>query len=433
MGVYNCDLTPWNGPAVLLVDLDAFFASVEQLDHPAWKGKPVIVGGSPEKHGVVSTASYEARRFGVHSAMPSSTAHRLCPQAIWTQGHFSRYKELSSKVMGILLDESPYLQQVSIDEAFLDVSPTNVNTEHPFLIAQRIQRRVSELGITCSIGVGTSKTIAKIASDMDKPRGLTVVYPGRESDFLSPLPIRTMSGVGARAEEILHLHGIQTLGQLACAPSNLLKEIWGKNSEMMRRRCLGLDATPVQDDEEIKSISNEMTFSHDLLSFEEISAAVDTMAAKVSRRLRKKNLAGHTLILKIKFSDRSVRSVQKRLNKQEDNEYIFIPLLHQMVDEIWKPGMKVRLVGVGVSGFTACESEQVALFSLEETDGGKEDLHPYANSKRLHIDENFGRNLANATDRVRNRFGESAVFFGKELNVKNRTTGSGAKNPSDYK
>lgn len=433
MGVYNCDLTPWNGPAVLLVDLDAFFASVEQLDHPAWKGKPVIVGGSPEKHGVVSTASYEARRFGVHSAMPSSTAHRLCPQAIWTQGHFSRYKELSSKVMGILLDESPYLQQVSIDEAFLDVSPTNVNTEHPFLIAQRIQRRVSELGITCSIGVGTSKTIAKIASDMDKPRGLTVVYPGRESDFLSPLPIRTMSGVGARAEEILHLHGIQTLGQLACAPSNLLKEIWGKNSEMMRRRCLGLDATPVQDDEEIKSISNEMTFSHDLLSFEEISAAVDTMAAKVSRRLRKKNLAGHTLILKIKFSDRSVRSVQKRLNKQEDNEYIFIPLLHQMVDEIWKPGMKVRLVGVGVSGFTACESEQVALFSLEETDGGKEDLRPYANSKRLHIDENSGRNLANATDRVRNRFGESAVFFGKELNVKNRTTGSGAKNPSDYK
>lgn len=433
MGVYNCDLTPWSGPAVLLVDLDAFFASVEQLDHPAWKGKPVIVGGSPEKRGVVSTASYEARRFGVHSAMPSSTAHRLCPQAIWTQGHFSRYKELSSKVMGILLDESPYLQQVSIDEAFLDVSPTNVNTEHPFLIAQRIQRRVSELGITCSIGVGTSKTIAKIASDMDKPRGLTVVYPGRESDFLSPLPIRTMSGVGARAEEILHLHGIQTLGQLACAPSNLLKEIWGKNSEMMRRRCLGLDATPVQDDEEIKSISNEMTFSHDLLSFEEISAAVDTMAAKVSRRLRKKNLAGHTLILKIKFSDRSVRSVQKRLNKQEDNEYIFIPLLRQMVDEIWKPGMKVRLVGVGVSGFTACESEQVALFSLEETDGGKEDLHPYANSKRLRIDENSGRNLANATDRVRNRFGESAVFFGKELNVKNRTTGSGAKNPSDYK
>lgn len=433
MEVYSHDLTPWNGPAVLLVDLDAFFASVEQLDHPAWREKPVIVGGSPEKHGVVSTASYEARRFGVRSAMPSSTAHRLCPQAIWTQGHFSRYKELSSKVMGILLDESPHLQQVSIDEAFLDVSPTNINTEHPFLIAQRIQRRVSELGITCSIGVGTSKTIAKIASDMDKPRGLTVVYPGRESDFLSPLPIRTMSGVGARAEETLHLHGIQTLGQLACAPSSLLKEIWGKNAEMMRRRCLGLDTTPVQDDEEIKSISNEMTFSQDLLSFEDISAAVDTMAAKVGRRLRKKNRAGHTLILKIKFSDRSVRSVQRRLSKQEDNEYVFIPLLHQMVDEIWKPGMKVRLVGVGVSGFTVCESEQTALFSLDETNDGKDGLHPHANSERLHIDENSGRNLANATDKVKNRFGESAVFFGKEFNVKNRTTGSGAKNPSDYK
>ncbi|MDO4443270.1 MAG: DNA polymerase IV, partial [Slackia sp.] len=214
------ELSPraWNGPAVLLVDLDAFFASVEQLDHPAWRGKPVIVGGDPDKHGVVSTASYEARAFGVHSAMPSSIAQKLCPHAIWTHGHFGRYKEISRAVMSILLDESPLLQQVSIDEAFLDVSPTKVNTEHPVAIARRIQMRVAELGITCSIGIGSSKTIAKIASDMDKPRGLTVVYPGRERDFLSPLPVRTMSGVGAKAEEALRKKGIETLGHMATAP-----------------------------------------------------------------------------------------------------------------------------------------------------------------------------------------------------------------------
>ena len=189
-------LPAWHGPAILLVDLDAFFASVEQLDHPGWRGKPVIVGGDPDKRGVVSTASYEARVFGVRSAMPSSQAARLCPDAIWTHGHYGRYREMSKKIMGILLDESPRIQQVSIDEAFLDVSPTAHVNEHPILIAQRIQKRVADLGVTCSIGLGTTKTIAKIASDMDKPQGLTIVYPGREKDFLSPLPIRTMSGVG---------------------------------------------------------------------------------------------------------------------------------------------------------------------------------------------------------------------------------------------
>ena len=180
-------LQPWTGPAILLVDLDAFFASVEQLDHPAWRGKPVIVGGDADKHGVVSTASYEARAYGVHSAMAASAARELCPQAIWTHGHFDRYKEMSARVMAILHDESPHVQQVSIDEAFVDVSPTEVNSEHPAAIADRIQKRVAHLGVTCSIGVGTSKTVAKIASDLDKPRGLTVIYPGSELDLLFPL------------------------------------------------------------------------------------------------------------------------------------------------------------------------------------------------------------------------------------------------------
>ena len=163
-------LPPWEGPAILLVDLDAFFASVEQHDHPAWRGKPVIVGGDADRHGVVSTCSYEARAFGVRSAMPASRARALCPDAIWTSSHFGRYREMSQQVMDILRDETPFVQQVSIDEAFMDVTPNRINTTHPVVIARRIMDRVEALGVTCSIGVGTSKSVAKIASDMDKSR-----------------------------------------------------------------------------------------------------------------------------------------------------------------------------------------------------------------------------------------------------------------------
>ncbi len=241
----NILLPPWEGPAILLVDLDAFFASVEQLDHPAWRGKPVIVGGDADARGVVSTCSYEARAFGVRSAMASALARQLCPEAIWTRGHFHRYREVSAAIMAILRDETPHVQQVSIDEAFMDVSPTAVNTEHPVAIARRIQDRVAALGVTCSIGVGVSKSVAKIASDRDKPRGLTVVYPGTEQAFLAPLPVRTMSGVGAAAEKVLKAHGIRTLGDLAAADTALLKRVFGKNGEMMRERALGADRSPV--------------------------------------------------------------------------------------------------------------------------------------------------------------------------------------------
>ena len=178
----------WVGKAIGLLDLDAFFASIEQLDHPEWRGLPVIVGGSPSKRGVVSTASYEARRYGVRSAMTSATAARLCPDAIWTSGNFKRYREMSAKVMAILVDETPLVEQVSIDEAFFDITPGRYSREEPYEICARIQARVSELGISCSIGLGTTKSIAKIASERDKPRGLTIVFPGSEQGFLAPLP-----------------------------------------------------------------------------------------------------------------------------------------------------------------------------------------------------------------------------------------------------
>ena len=198
----------WSGPAVGLLDLDAFFASVEQLDHPAWRGRPVIVGGDADARGVVSTASYEARAFGVRSAMPSAQARRLCPQAIWTHGHFDRYRELSAQVMAILEDETPYVDRVSIDEAFFDVTPGRFSREDPVAICRRISARVASLGITCSIGVGTSKAVSKIASDFDKPHGITVVYPGTERAFLAPLPVGKMSGIGPVAQKQLKTYRI---------------------------------------------------------------------------------------------------------------------------------------------------------------------------------------------------------------------------------
>ncbi|MDO4443504.1 MAG: DNA polymerase IV, partial [Slackia sp.] len=215
------------------------------------------------------------------------------------------------------------------------------------------------------------------------------------------------------------------------APESLLVSIWGKNAQMMRDRCLGLDATPVSADDETKSISSEITVSHDLKDFASISATVDTMAAKVGRRLRKKGLRGRTVMLRMRYSDKSSRSIQQKLACPENNEYAFLPILHEMIDALWKPGMSVRLVGVAVTGFKEEEPRQESLFDysdLFDGDTGNEKKLP---KRKPPIDVDSGKRLSNATDIVKNRFGESAVFFGRELHVNENTTGSAAKNPAD--
>jgi DNA polymerase-4 len=405
-------LLPWEGPAILLLDLDAFFASVAQLDHPEWRGKPVIVGGDSTRRGVVSTCSYEARKFGVRSAMPSAQAVRLCPDAIWTPGDFPRYRELSAQVMEIMLKASPHLQQVSIDEAFLDVSPGRFIKQHPIQLANRIREEVSQLGITCSIGLGTSKSVAKIASDMDKPNGLTVIYPGQELAFLSPLPVRTMSGVGRQAEKRLHGFGIFTLGDMAEADEGVLKGIYGKNAEMMRNRCLGRDASPVEADDGVKSVSNELTFSTDLTGRDEIEQAVAMLAAKVGRRLRRGGLAGYTVGLKVRYNDLSFANVQHTLDIPVDDEQVFAPVLIGLIEQVWQPGMRLRLVGVAVTSFDE-RCEQLNLFGDElfAADEGK--------PQKQH-----SRSLVEATDKVKNRFGERAVGYGRELRFRDRDTGT---------
>ncbi len=447
-------LAPWDGPAILLVDLDAFFASVEQLDHPAWRGKPVIVGGDADKHGVVSTCSYEARVFGVRSAMAASLARKLCPDAIWTHGHYDRYREVSNAIMDILRDETPHVQQVSIDEAFVDISPTKINSEHPVRVAQRIQERVEQLGVSCSIGLGTTKSVAKIASDMDKPRGLTVVYPGSEAAFLGPLPIRIMSGIGPVAEKTLVSLGVRTLADLGQADEGILRKAFGKNADMMRDRALGRDRSPVITDEPVKSVSNEVTYSSDLETWEDIEAALSTIADKVGRRLRRKQLKGKTLSVKIRYDDRTTKSAQCQLPHPTDDELYFAPQAHALAAGLWRPGLKVRLLGIGLSGFDEDAFSQEALFHIEadqNDEAGNADEPASAFSydfgktravesgvKRKQgpagkLDPEQRKRLLSATDALKDRFGESAVRFGHELRNEGNTTGSGSKNPSDYK
>nr|WP_251197965.1 DNA polymerase IV [Anaerotardibacter muris] len=415
-------LPEWNGPAILLVDLDAFFASVEQLDHPDWRGKPVIVGGDPTKRGVVSTASYEARKFGVHSAMPSSTAARLCPDAIWTHGRHDRYKEMSQKVMEILLGYSPHLIQVSIDEAFLDVSPTRVNRTHPVIVAQQIQCDIDALGVTCSIGLGTSKPVSKIASDQDKPHGLTVVYPGHEREFLFPLPTKVMSGIGPVAQKQLKEYGIRTLQEVAEADQAVLKKVFGKNATMMRNRALGIDSALRDEPEPVKSVSNEISVAESVDTRHDIEALIATMAHKVGRRLRKKGLEGTTLHLKIRYENLKIRTCQRKIANLGTNELVWLPQLYDMLDEIWSPGVLVRLVGVGVSGFDP-EAVQEQLFGLVDEQQPTSPLLTEPEKKAALLD---------ARDLIADKFGERSLQFGHEFTSLKQTTNSSSKNPGDY-
>ena len=395
----------WRGPAVGLLDLDAFFASVEQLDHPDWRGKPVIVGGSPDHRGVVSTASYEAREYGVHSAMPSYQAERLCPDAIWTHGHYARYHELSDQVMAFLVEETPRVQQVSIDEAFFDVTPGRYSRENPVDICRRIQQRVSEIGITCSIGIGTNKTVAKIASERDKPRGLTVVLPGTEASFLAPLPVRAMSGIGGATEQRLEELGIHTLGELAAQDSDEMGRMFGVSGPRMVERAAGRESSRVADRyeaDDTKSVSNERTFSRDLTSTDEVRAAVRHVAALTGARLRKKGLKGSEVTLKLKFDYSHTRTAQRPLGEPTDDEHVFGRVALELLDTVWREGTPVRLVGVGMSDFSGARPKQMSLFG----DDGEE---------RAGQAQRDLRKLSVATDLVRDKFGSDAVAYGHDL------------------
>lgn len=402
------DSAPWAARAILHVDMDAFFAAVEQLDHPEWRGRPVIVGGRAEGRGVVSTASYEARQFGVHSAMASARAEQLCPNAIWASPRFERYQEIATAVRGIFRDETPFVQPVSIDEAYLDVSPGRVTAEDPVEIAKRIRRRVAELGVTASVGVATSKTVAKIASDFEKPDGLTVVRPGTEAAFLAPLPVRAMGGIGPRSAERLLAHGVGTLGDVARLDAETAEALMGSQGPSLALRARGFDDSPVRINDPAKSISAERTFAVDVRTPAEVEDALLSLAARVGRRLRRKGIAGRTVTVKLRFSDFTTRTVRRTLDVACDDETRFGPIAYQLVRQAWHPGVGLRLLGIGLSGFDE-RSTQLGLLVEDLRDAHAPGDSDAASSSARR------EGLVRGLDAVRERFGEGAVRFGREI------------------
>lgn len=385
--------TPWRGRAILHVDLDAFFATVEQLDHPEWRGKPVIVG-HPGERGVVSTASYEARRFGVHSAMPSMRAKRLAPDAIWAPPRFERYTELSGKVRDIFRSVTPKVQAASIDEAYLDVTPASAASEDPVELARRIQAEVDALGLSCSIGLSANKTVAKVASDFDKPHGLTVVRPGEEAAFLAPLPVRALPGVGPATADRLQRLGLRTLGDVAALDDTTALQTLGDHGPALVRRARGEGGGEVSGGRGQKSLSKEHTFAHDIASAEEVEAALRDLADKVGERLRRKALCGRTVTVKLRFADFTTETRRRTLPAPTDLESVFLPVALELLRSSWSPGIGLRLLGLGLSGFDE-PAEQLDLFGSE------------AATETLRR-----RALAEGMDAVRRRFGDEAVRLG---------------------
>lgn len=385
----------WTARAILHIDMDAFFASVEQLDHPEWRGRPVIVGGSPTGRGVVSTASYEARRFGIHSAMPAAQAARRCPDAIWAPPRFARYGELADEVCAIFAERTPRVERVSIDEAYLDVTPTVHNPTDPVTIAHDIQQRVDALGLSCSIGVATTKTVAKIASDHEKPHGITVVPPGMEADFLAPLPASAIPGVGAMTAGRLRDVGIRTIGDLAALDDASARQLLGNYGPELVTRALGFDERPVAEERGVKSVSNEHTFAHDVRERTEVEAALRSLVDRVARRLRRKGLKGRTFTVKLRYADFTTKTASRTVVVATDLDEQMLEIALELLRETWSPGAGLRLLGFGASGFSD-RAEQLDLLSASAP-----------------LDDDRARALTESIDAVKAKFGDAAIGFGR--------------------
>ena len=374
---------------IMHVDMDAFFASIEQREHPEWKGKPVIVGGLSGR-GVVSTASYEARRYGVHSAMPMSRARALCPEGIFVKPHFELYKKTSDEIHQIMLHYAAAIEPISLDEAFMDI--TGMGKQYPTLgaIGRAIKSEIFEkTRLVASAGIAPNKFLAKMASDMDKPDGLTIIPYGREKEILAPLPIRRLWGVGAATERRLTEAGFRTIGDIQRAAPGAVEMAVGSQAALLRALADGIDDRPVRPVREVKSIGDEETYEHDLTDTAEIRRRIAIHSDVVARRLRKKHLAARTVSLKVRFSSfltvmRSL-SFEEATNLQEDIEEAALRLLERI------PRTEaVRLTGVTCSN-----------------------LSPEIDSPSLFPDRRTAlRKAARAVDAIQEKYGETAIRKG---------------------
>ena len=349
---------------IMHVDMDAFYASVEVLDNPKLKGLPVIVGGRSAR-GVVSTCSYEARRFGIHSAMPLFEAKRLCPQGIYVPVRMSRYAEMSAKIMAIFRETSPLVEQLSIDEAFLDLTGME-GLGGAEAIAHQVQDRIlTELKLSASVGLAPNKFLAKLASDINKPHGFVRITPEEAAGLLAPMPVSKIFGIGRSAEDQLKQYGIEKIGQLAVADAGLLRKVFGVNAEQVKRLARGLDDRPVINEEEAKSVGRENTFDTDLTDMDSCRDELLDLCGQVGWRLRREHLAGHTVTLKVKFADFHTitrSSTGDRPVAWDEDIFLFAEQMLRKINV--KPG--VRLLGVSVSNLFRPENEPVLDFEADE-------------------------------------------------------------------
>jgi DNA polymerase-4 len=380
------------------IDLDAFFVSVEQALNPELRGKPVVVGGKLGSRGVVATASYEARAFGLHSAMPLSTAVRLCPQAIFIEGNYQNYSEVSKKFMAILADFSPFLEPMGLDEAYMDA--TGFESLHGSIhqMALKIKERIkSELGIIASIGIASCKVVAKVASDESKPDGLIEIPVGQEASFLAPLAIRKLPGVGKKTEQVLVNQGIRTIGQLARMSSTALKSRFGVFGEVLHRYANGVDNSLVTSPEESKSISRETTFEEDTRDNIFLVATMRYLSEKVGCDLRRLGKQTRCISIKVRYADFTTISRQQTIPQLTDLDEIIFRTGNELLQKaITTERQAVRLVGIGVSNLSEPGRQLMLINDAEQ---------------RLV-------KLNRAVDRIRDKYGFTSIQTGRTIQLK---------------
>jgi len=381
--------------SILHVDMDAFFVSVELLTRPELRGKPVVVGGRPDQRGVVTAASYEARKYGVHSAMPLRTAGRLCPHAVFLDGHHEKYGQWSDRVASILARFSPIVEMVSIDEAYLDLAGTERIYGPPLAAADKLLRTITrETQLPCSGGLASTRLVAKVASEQGKPRGLVWVAPGMEARFLAPLPIRKIPGIGEVTERALRALSIETVDQLASHPQEKLESVFGQWGTALFRKARGGDAYEFLIDAEPKSISHNHTFGEDTSDVRAMESILSHLSQKACKRLREAGLCSRTLTLTIRYAGFQTytrsKTVPDPVRLDADIFAVFLELFREHRDA----KRKVRLLGVALSALSH-GAEQLDLLEADRRDKLKK--------------------LTEATDRLRDKFGFGSVQFGGSL------------------
>jgi DNA polymerase-4 len=381
--------------SILHVDMDAFFVSVELLERPELIGKAVVVGGRPDQRGVVTAASYEARKFGVHSAMPLRTADKLCPHAIFLDGHHRKYGEWSDRIAAILAEFSPIVEMVSIDEAYLDLAGTERLHGPPMAATDKLLRMITATtGLPCSGGLAATRLVAKVASEQAKPRGLVWVVPGSEARFLAPLPVRKIPGIGEVTERALRALGLETVGQLADLPQEKLEKIFGQWGTALYRKARGGDSYEFVIDAEPKSISHNHTFGEDTNDTEVLVAMLSHLSQKACKRLRESGLTARTLTLTIRYAGFDTYTRSKTLPEPTLLDGDIFAVFQKLFGEHRDTKRKIRLLGVSLGGF----SHGVQQLDLLEAE------------RRGKLEK-----LTRAADNLRDRFGFDSVKFGGSL------------------